>query len=332
MKIMDKIKIALSLLFFAGIASAAAIGIEYGGYQVIKNKGLYISVSSGIAALSIDQDTRINIDGLTGSKYLSSDGSNLSVTGVFLQSSIGLKVQGAFTLQDSGANSLRYMSHKGDSANVIAHEFVTAATYSNTSSKLVSVKNNTTEQIFINKDGAIKINVVGTVQPTCDSTTRGLETRLNGDGAGIPDQRLICIQASDGNFAWRSMISTEYMSIFSAFVNAVTTATTTYGAYEVPSGSPGPLQINGFTFKIRTAGSGGTSNATYRVTDGSTTCDATLACNAASDTYSLIPVNGSGACTFAAGAEVEFQVQGIGDCAVGPDILGNVTITGHWNN
>jgi hypothetical protein len=113
-------------------------------------------------------------------------------------------------------------------------------------------------------------------------------------------------------------------SLASVYVNAVTTASTIYGGQTLPARA---FTVNAVAFRVRTAGSGGTTNAVIRVTDGSNSCDASWACNTAAGNQRLTP---SGTCAFAASSALTFTVNTIGDCSAGPDIFGNVEIIGSW--
>ncbi len=91
--------------------------------------------------------------------------------------------------------------------------------------------------------------------------------------------------------------------------------------------------VNAISFRIKTAGSGGTSNVTIDVNDGTNDCEATFACDHANGSVRLVP---SGACTFPAGASVKLEILDSGggdpsDCTIQPEIPGNMQVIGYVN-
>lgn len=114
----------------------------------------------------------------------------------------------------------------------------------------------------------------------------------------------------------------------SVFVGAVTTATTTFGGDVLPAY---PFTVSQVTMRTSVIGSGGSTDFIFRVTDATNTCDCTMACNAAIGNKSLTCAGTAGTgCTFAGAASLTYSVQSIGDCTVGPTVVGNVQIRGSW--
>lgn len=107
------------------------------------------------------------------------------------------------------------------------------------------------------------------------------------------------------------------------YINAVTTAATEFGGV-VPIHD---VLLTRVSFDISAAGTGGTSNAEFLITDGLSTCECPFACNAATGATSATC---AGSCMFVAASPLQFFVNSIGDCVVGPAILGNATIDYFW--
>ena len=114
----------------------------------------------------------------------------------------------------------------------------------------------------------------------------------------------------------------------SVFVGAVTTATTTYGGDVLPAY---PFTVSQATFRTSAAGSGGSTDFAFRVSDGTNHCDCTMACNvvAGNKNPTCAGAGGTG-CSFAASASLTYSVNSIGDCTTGPTIVGNVQVRGSW--
>lgn len=110
--------------------------------------------------------------------------------------------------------------------------------------------------------------------------------------------------------------------IDSTYINNVTFATTTYGGGVLPAAA---TTYSAARFHIRTPGSGGTTNATIRISDGTNNCDCGFACNVAVGNYRAAC---TGTCAFAASASITYSTNSIGDCTAGPDIQGNVDFEG----
>lgn len=117
-------------------------------------------------------------------------------------------------------------------------------------------------------------------------------------------------------------------TLSSVFVGAVTTAGTTYGGRVLPAQA---FTIDQITFRVSVAGSGGTTNFVFRATDGTNTCDCSIACNTAAGNLNPTCAGSAGAgCAIPASASLTYSVNSIGDCTVGPTIVGNADVGGTW--
>ena len=118
-------------------------------------------------------------------------------------------------------------------------------------------------------------------------------------------------------------------TLASVYINGVTLAATNYGGDVLPAQAFTVAQV---TFRISTAGSGGTTSFAFRISDGTNICDCTLACNSAGSTNYNTTCAGAGGsgCALPASANLTYSVNSIGDCTVGPTILGTVQVRGTW--
>lgn len=113
-------------------------------------------------------------------------------------------------------------------------------------------------------------------------------------------------------------------TLSSVLVNAEVVAATTYGGEVLPAVA---FEVDAVRFRVSVQGSGGTTDAVFRVSDGSNDCDCGFACNTATGNKR---VTCTGTCSFAASASLTYSVNSIGDCTTGPTILGTVAIEGNW--
>lgn len=105
---------------------------------------------------------------------------------------------------------------------------------------------------------------------------------------------------------------------------AATTAGQVVGAQILPAE---PFTINKVSGYTLTAGAGGSTAWTVRISDGTNNCTATgPACNAAAGAWDATL---SGTCAFAASQTLTMTVQTIGDCATGP-VFANIQPVGFW--
>lgn len=122
-------------------------------------------------------------------------------------------------------------------------------------------------------------------------------------------------------------------TLSSVYINSPTVASTTYGGETLP---PNFFTVIAARFRLRAAGTGGTTNATFRASAtlfdaGTMNCDCAFACNSASQSYRIACLStDAGACIFTPDAGLTYSINSIGDCSVGPDIQGNLTVEGNW--
>lgn len=113
----------------------------------------------------------------------------------------------------------------------------------------------------------------------------------------------------------------------SVYVNTTINAFT-YGGGTLPAHA---ATVTDIAFNIRTVGSGGTTNNTFQVSDGTNTCNCTFACNATIGSKIAACANGAGTgCVYAASAALTYGFNSVGDCTVSTDILGNIDVRGKW--
>jgi hypothetical protein len=109
-------------------------------------------------------------------------------------------------------------------------------------------------------------------------------------------------------------------------VNAALTVST-LGGFVLPSGyTP---TVSALSFYVGASGTGGSTNATIRLSDGTLQCDFAFACNASTGAK-RIAGSGAGCGSFTAGSTFTLSVVSIGDCAVGPTLTGNATVEALW--
>lgn len=128
--------------------------------------------------------------------------------------------------------------------------------------------------------------------------------------------------AADGGLVTINTAGPSTLS--SVFVNAVTVAATTYGGEVLPDAG---FVVTAARFRVSVAGSGGTTDAVFRATDGVSNCDCPFACNQASGNKRVVC---AGSCSFGAGAPLTYSFNSIGDCVTGPTVLGTVAVEGNW--
>ena len=78
--------------------------------------------------------------------------------------------------------------------------------YSTAGSKLVSVRNQNTEQASIDKDGLLRVNAANAAKPTCNATNRGKVFFLDG-AAGVADTYEICGKSAADVYAWKTIVT-----------------------------------------------------------------------------------------------------------------------------
>lgn len=98
----------------------------------------------------------------------------------------------------------------------------------------------------------------------------------------------------------------------------------TYGGTIIDANTPNTLftRIVGF---VRTAGSGGSTDVSFDISNGVDTCSCTFACNIGTGPFAAA-CGSAGDCQFNANETLTFKVNSIGDCTIGPDIQGTLNI------
>lgn len=81
------------------------------------------------------------------------------------------------------------------------------------------------------------------------------------------------------------------------------------------------MNVSAMTLRVTTAGTVGSTNASIRVSDGTSNCDCSFACNTANSS-TIVPTCASG-CSFDAGVALVITDNSKGDCAVGPVLTVN---------
>lgn len=128
---------------------------------------------------------------------------------------------------------------------------------------------------------------------------------------------------------------TEYVAsgtpttLSDVYINNIPSANFFYGGGTLPAHA---FTVTAIRYYVRTAGTVGTTNATFQITDSTNTCNCAYACNAAVGSARTTCSAGAGTgCVFAASAALGYKWTGVGDC--GPntaDIEGNIAVEGNW--
>lgn len=119
-------------------------------------------------------------------------------------------------------------------------------------------------------------------------------------------------------------------SIASVYVNNIPQTGFVYGGGTLPAHA---FTVQAIRYYVRTAGSGGTTNANFQIIDGSSdTCNCTYACNDNVGVKRASCSSGAGTgCAFAASAALTYKYTTPGDCAAtSADIVGNIEVEGIW--
>lgn len=154
-----------------------------------------------------------------------------------------------------------------------------------------------------------------------------------GGGGGVTDLTGIApiIVVSDGGNGYTISIAPTDIDagisgvVGAIYINDVLSAGSTYGGQVVKR----TTTFNNMSFRIRTSGTGGTTNANVLATDGTNNCNFAFACNSATGATSVV---GTGTCAFPADALITYSITSIGDCSIGPDLQGVVIVTGTTDN
>ena len=193
-----------------------------------------------------------------------------------------------------------------------------------------------TDKVSSSNAGAATMSITsGALDATTSSTVAAVTINTTTDIAAA--DLLLNVEDSSGNNRFtvteagtaNAVAYTNVRSLLAGvFVGAITTATTNYGGDVLPAQAFTVTQV---TMRTSAAGSGGTTNFIFRVTDGTNTCDCTMACNAVAGNKDLTCAGSAGAgCALPASASLTYSVQSIGDCTTGPTVVGNVQVRGTW--
>lgn len=109
-------------------------------------------------------------------------------------------------------------------------------------------------------------------------------------------------------------------------VNAALTVST-LGGFVLPS-SNSPM-VSALNFYVGASGTGGSTSATIRLSDGTYQCDFNFACDLSTGAK-RVTGTGAGCNQFGASGTYSLTVQSIGNCSVGPTLTGNVTVEALW--
>jgi hypothetical protein len=158
---------------FSGAVSTAALSATTGAFS---------GAVTTSAALQTTQGQKLTFDGAAGAKYLSSDGTTLTLTGLNLSAGViggTTSVQTPLLLGPSGNTRIQFASGNSTTykdavaspgATDVAHIFDTSAAYSTAGGKLISIRNNGSEVTTIDRNGAC---VFGTITISNLVTTTG---------------------------------------------------------------------------------------------------------------------------------------------------------------
>lgn len=214
---------------------------------------------------------------------------------------------------DFGAGASDYASSDGTTVTFAGPLVATAVRASTDNS--VSMGNSSTSVGIYFGFGEI-------ASTSCSSTEspNGTHTSIAYDGT--MQAHVFC---QNGNQRRPLMQETASQTMFVTYVNN-TIAALTYGGFTAPARD---FQVSAVRFRIRTAGSGGSSNATIRISDGVSNCDCAFACNTAAGNQ-RVACSDDTACDFEASDSMTVSVSGVGDCTVTTDILGNIEFETLW--
>lgn len=127
------------------------------------------------------------------------------------------------------------------------------------------------------------------------------------------------------------MVSPGYspppQTLDAVYINNVIAAAYTYGGGgTLPSR---PFTMTGIRFVVRTAGATGSTNNTFRASDGTNTCDCVMACNQTTGAKRATCTSNAGTgCAFPASAALSYSFPTLGDCVTPMDVNGNLSVEG----
>lgn len=130
----------------------------------------------------------------------------------------------------------------------------------------------------------------------------------------------------DGGAQWAQFAHKAPVYLPPVYVGAALVASTTLGGFVLPTSEV--TDVSAIQFYVSASGSGGSTNAGIRASDGTNNCDFNFACNLSTGAKR---VTGTGTCQFTWGKTLTWTVTGIGNCATGPTLAGNLTPEALWN-
>lgn len=170
----------------------------------------------------------------------------------------------------------------------------------------------------------------GNLQSLASSGNYGFENLIAGAKLGVgPGANDYWQQDTNGNVSTPAyVVSATPFTLADIYVNNIPLLFT-YGGGTLPARA---FTVQAVRFYVRTAGSGGTTNATFQTSDGTNTCNCSYACNQATGSKRAACVNGAGTgCVYAASAALTYAFTAVGDCAAtSADLGGNVSVEGIW--
>lgn len=113
------------------------------------------------------------------------------------------------------------------------------------------------------------------------------------------------------------------VTLSSVYVNALLSVLT-FGGEQLPARS---FEVQAVRYRISVPGAIGSTDATFRISDGTSNCDCNFACDLSAGSKRMAC---SGTCVMPASAALSYAFISTGDCVTAPTILGNVAIEGRW--
>ncbi len=134
------------------------------------------------------------LGGLTSNSHISSGGDFITTN------------SGAFSAANGQSAIVFGRSSNGSSS--IAINLTSVSNFSTAGAKVISVKNNLSNEIVaIPWEGGIQLNVQGTAEPTCTAARRGEIIYVRG-GTGVAETIRACLKdPTDESYAWYTMVT-----------------------------------------------------------------------------------------------------------------------------
>lgn len=231
---------------------------------------------------------------------------------------------------DFGAGASDYASSDGTTVT-FAGPLTTASNFTWGSGTSASgFLGGTTNYATVSAGGAFGVWIYG-----ANAAASGRPQIVLGSNTNLNDADLLV------GFADNSSVTTFQASVNAAGYIASTTPVTlssvninntilpyVYGGATLPAH---PFTVTDIGYFIRAVGSGGSTNNTFQISDGTNTCNCTFACNQAVGPHIATCANSAGTgCVYAASATLFYLFSAIGDCTTASDVLGNLDVRGKW--